>query len=153
MDGHKYTALFEAPGGHPILHAYPDPGTGHTPWTIGLGHTGPDVHADTQWTEAQCWNAFYNDYAVAQGHAAHLIGTDCWARLNDPRRAVLIDMAFNIGPQRLGGFHHMLAAIKAPDWNLARAELLNSDYAVQVKSRAQTNAKTLLAGEWGNETG
>jgi len=25
------------------LEAYPDPGTGHVPWTIGYGHTGPDV--------------------------------------------------------------------------------------------------------------
>ena len=25
------------------LRAYPDPGTGSDPWTIGYGHTGPDV--------------------------------------------------------------------------------------------------------------
>jgi lysozyme len=26
------------------LKAYPDPATGGAPWTIGVGHTGPDVH-------------------------------------------------------------------------------------------------------------
>jgi lysozyme len=26
-----------------VLHAYPDPGTGGAPWTIGYGHTGADV--------------------------------------------------------------------------------------------------------------
>lgn len=26
------------------LRAYPDPGTGGAPWTIGYGHTGPEVH-------------------------------------------------------------------------------------------------------------
>lgn len=26
------------------LGAYPDPGTGGDPWTIGYGHTGPEVH-------------------------------------------------------------------------------------------------------------
>lgn len=26
------------------LHAYPDPGTGGDPWTIGWGHTGPGVY-------------------------------------------------------------------------------------------------------------
>ena len=26
------------------LKAYPDPGTGGDPWTIGYGHTGPEVH-------------------------------------------------------------------------------------------------------------
>ena len=25
------------------LEAYPDPGTGGDPWTIGYGHTGPEV--------------------------------------------------------------------------------------------------------------
>ena len=27
-----------------VLKAYPDPGTGGAPWTIGYGHTGPEVH-------------------------------------------------------------------------------------------------------------
>ena len=26
------------------LDAYPDPATGGDPWTIGWGHTGPEVH-------------------------------------------------------------------------------------------------------------
>ena len=33
------------------LHAYPDPATGGAPWTIGYGHTGPDVHPGMQITE------------------------------------------------------------------------------------------------------
>jgi GH24 family phage-related lysozyme (muramidase) len=35
------------------LSAYPDPGTGGAPWTIGWGHTGPDVTAGTRWTQMQ----------------------------------------------------------------------------------------------------
>lgn len=27
-----------------LLEAYPDPATGGDPWTIGVGHTGPDVY-------------------------------------------------------------------------------------------------------------
>lgn len=27
-----------------VLKAYPDPATGGAPWTIGYGHTGPEVH-------------------------------------------------------------------------------------------------------------
>lgn len=151
MDGHKYTALFEAPGGLPILHAYPDPKTRNAPWTIGLGHTGPEVHANTVWTEGQCWHAFYNDYAVAQSVAAHLITSACWQHLLEPRRAVVTDMAFNIGAARLAGFHKMLDAIKTWKWQLAHDELLNSNYAAQIKTRAQTNAQALLTGEWGDE--
>ena len=33
--------------------AYPDPGTGGDPWTIGWGSTGPEVTPNTVWTEAQ----------------------------------------------------------------------------------------------------
>ena len=34
--------------------AYPDPGTGGAPWTIGWGATGPDIGPGTVWTQAQC---------------------------------------------------------------------------------------------------
>lgn len=35
------------------LSAYPDPGTGGDPWTIGWGTTGPDIHRGLVWTQAQ----------------------------------------------------------------------------------------------------
>lgn len=35
------------------LTAYPDPATHGAPWTIGVGHTGPDVHAGMTITKAQ----------------------------------------------------------------------------------------------------
>lgn len=35
------------------LEAYPDPGTGGDPWTIGWGSTGPDIKRGTIWTQAQ----------------------------------------------------------------------------------------------------
>lgn len=148
MDGHEYTAKFEAPNGKPVLKAYPDPLTHGEPWTIGLGHTGPEVKRDSVWTEAQCMHAFYNDYAIAQGNALHVIGAPTWAELNEPRRCVLTDMAFNIGPTRLAGFVKMLVAIRRKDWSEAAAQLLDSAYAIQVKSRAQANAKVLLEGNF-----
>jgi len=148
LDGHRYTALFEAPGGQPITKAYPDPITKSAPWTIGLGHTGKDVGPDTIWTEDQCWAAFYNDYAAAYGKAAQEAGSSCWAALNEQRRAVLTDMAFQMGGDGLAAFVHMLAAIKVGHWDLAETQMLNSDYARQTPNRAQTNAQTLLTGEW-----
>lgn len=148
MDGHQYTAQFEAPGGKPILRAYPDPIAHNAPWTIGLGHTGPEVHQDTVWTEDQCWHAFYNDYAIASGHAPSIIGASTFAKLNDPRKAVLVDLCFNPGPTRLAGFHRMLDAIRASRWQESHDELLDSEYAMQVKTRADMNAVTLLTGEW-----
>ncbi len=37
-----------------MIEAYPDPGTGGAPWTIGWGATGPDIGPDTVWTKDQC---------------------------------------------------------------------------------------------------
>jgi GH24 family phage-related lysozyme (muramidase) len=148
MDGYTYTARFEAPNGVPILHAYPDPLTRGSPWTIGLGHTGPDVQQDTVWTEDHCWHVFYNDYAVAASAAPGILGVSTWALLEEPRKAALVDLCFNMGPVKLQGFHHMLDAIRRSDWPEAKAELLDSAYATEVKTRAETNATTLLTGEW-----
>src|SRR5262245_267572 len=34
--------------------AYPDPGTGGDPWTIGWGSTGGDIKRGIVWTQQQC---------------------------------------------------------------------------------------------------
>ena len=36
------------------LEAYPDPGTGGDPWTIGWGATGPGIGKGTVWTQDAC---------------------------------------------------------------------------------------------------
>jgi lysozyme len=36
------------------VEAYPDPGTGGAPWTIGWGATGQGVTPDKVWTQQQC---------------------------------------------------------------------------------------------------
>ncbi len=148
MDGHHYTACFEAPGGLPVLHVYPDPKTHDAPFTVGLGHTGPDVCEGDVWTEQRCWDVFYADYAKAEKAAELVVQQSAWFQMNEPRRAVLTDMAFNIGQSGLAAFHQMLAAIRLEHWQKAHDELLDSDYATQVKGRAETNAKVLLTGEW-----
>jgi len=40
--------------GDGLVEAYPDPGTGHAPWTIGWGSTGPEIGPGTVWTQQQC---------------------------------------------------------------------------------------------------
>ncbi|WP_394730921.1 lysozyme [Altererythrobacter sp. GH1-8] len=37
-----------------LVEAYPDPGTGAEPYTIGWGATGPDIDAHTVWSQEQC---------------------------------------------------------------------------------------------------
>src|SRR4051812_8317623 len=43
--------------------AYPDPGTGGAPWTVGYGHTGADVHPRLHWSDEQCEAALSADLA------------------------------------------------------------------------------------------
>jgi len=40
--------------GDGLFEAYPDPGTGGDPWTIGWGATGKGIGPGTVWTQAQC---------------------------------------------------------------------------------------------------
>ncbi len=127
MDGHQYTARFEAPGGEPLLEAYLD--TLGIP-TIGLGHTGPEVHLGLKWTREKCFSVYYNDYAIAAGHVPRVIGVGVFSALTEPRKAVMIDMCFNPGPTRFATFHHMLDAIFLKDWQKAHDELLDSKYAM-----------------------
>jgi GH24 family phage-related lysozyme (muramidase) len=41
-------------GANGVVEAYPDPGTGAAPWTIGWGATGAGIGPKTRWTQAQC---------------------------------------------------------------------------------------------------
>ena len=58
-----------------MVEAYPDPGSGGDPWTIGWGSTGPDIKRGTVWTQAQCDEQFTQHVArFADGIARNLGG-------------------------------------------------------------------------------
>ena len=40
--------------GDGMVEAYPDPGSGGDPWTIGWGATGPGIGPGTVWTREEC---------------------------------------------------------------------------------------------------
>ena len=64
-----------------LVEAYPDPGTGGEPWTIGWGATGADhVHGGrigpgTVWTQAQCDARLADDLARYAAEVAQALGT------------------------------------------------------------------------------
>ncbi len=58
------------------VEAYPDPGTGAAPWTIGWGATGPDIGPATVWTRAQCDARLEADIARHAAEVARVLG-DC----------------------------------------------------------------------------
>lgn len=57
-----------------MVEAYPDPGTGGAPWTIGWGATGPDIGPGTLWTQAQCDARLEADIARHAAEVARAIG-------------------------------------------------------------------------------
>jgi lysozyme len=132
------------------LEAYPDPLSGGDPWTIGYGHTGPEVRQGVVWTQEQCDAALVSDIT---SHNAELDRALPWvARLDPPRRRVLQNMAFNLGvgvpggKKGLLGFKNTLGMIERGEYARAADAMMKSLWASQVKGRAVRLAETMRTG-------
>jgi lysozyme len=101
--------------------AYPDPGTGGHPWTIGWGSTGPEVTPDTVWTETQAQESLDN-------HLLHFCAGVLKLSpilLKQPARrlAAIISFAYNCG---LGNYRisTLKKRVDAQDWSGAQEEIV-----------------------------
>ncbi|WP_137279212.1 lysozyme [Pseudomonas rhizoryzae] len=79
------------------LVAYPDPGSkdGH-PWTIGWGHTGPDVKRGLVWTQAQADAAFLRDLQATEYLVEKMAPAATQAEFD-----ALVSFAYNLGATAL----------------------------------------------------
>jgi len=75
------------------LKAYPDPKTGGDPWTIGYGHTGPEVHKGLVWTKTQCEIQFEIDLSIREEGVNFLVTREIPQGLFD----ALVSFAYNCG--------------------------------------------------------
>jgi len=66
--------------------------------------------------------------------------------LSEVRKAVLIDMIFNLGMTKIKKFVKMIQAIEDKDWGQASFEMLDSDWAVQVGERANFLSRKMKEG-------
>ena len=82
-----------------------------------------------------------NDITDAETDARALFPT--FEQLSNVRKAVLCNMAFNLGRERLAGFRKFREAVAAQAWFDAAAEMLDSLWARQVGIRAQRLAKQM----------
>ena len=123
-------------------HAYAD---GGDVWTIGVGHTGPEVRRGLVWTREACLQALDRDIARAeQGLDAHL---PWWRELSPARQDVLANMAFNLGVEGLLAFRRTLEAVRAGDYALAAERMLASEpWRSQVGARAMRLAAQMQTG-------
>lgn len=71
-----------------------------------------------------------------------------WREMSEPRQAVLLNMAFNMGLPKLLTFKKAIAAMYVGDWNKAAHEMLDSRWAEQVKGRAAELATQMVTGAW-----
>lgn len=112
--------------------------------TIGYGRNLEDRGI----TEAEAETMLDNDIqSIEQGLVASF---DFYKDLDDVRKAVLIDLGFNLGMAGLKGFKKMLKALEQGDYPEAAIQLLDSRYARQVTNRAMELAR-LLDGVQGRE--
>lgn len=119
------------------------------PWTIGYGHTGPEVRQGLVWTLEQARAALAADLAKACALLDRVL--PWWRALSDVRQDVLANMVFNMGwddpktPQHegLSGFVNTLALGRAGNFEGSADNMLQSLWARQVGRRAQR-----LAQQW-----
>ncbi|QCG92328.1 lysozyme [Azospirillum sp. TSH100] len=78
------------------LTAYPDPASGGDPWTIGYGHTGPDVHRDLTITADRAEQLLLADLDTAAAVVDRAVTVD----LTDNQRAALTLFVMNVGAGR-----------------------------------------------------
>jgi GH24 family phage-related lysozyme (muramidase) len=76
------------------LSGYPDPASGGAPWTIGYGHTGPDVVPGLTITQQQADALLQTDAAVAASAVKRLLPG---VALLPHQRDALISFCFNVG--------------------------------------------------------
>ncbi len=114
-------------------HAYTDT-TGHL--TIGYGFNCEVLRLDCTepMSKKDARRLFADVYAVAR-LKARLYAGPAWDRLEQRKKDVLADLAYNLGSGGLWEFVRMRAAILRGDDAAAMEELKNSKWWHQVKSR------------------
>lgn len=133
--------------------AYPDPLTKGSPWTIGVGHCGPEVSHGLVWNDDQVNAALDKDIAAKTAQCRREF--PWFGRLNEARQAVLIGMCFQIGmgraappPSGLLAFVNTLVAVRDERWADAAEGMRRSAWARQTPRRAQRLAYQMEKGEW-----
>ncbi len=115
------------------LKAYPDPGTGGDPWTIGWGHTGPDVKPGLEIGQTIADGYLIIDLKAAASGLFDLLPEA--ANFAPEQQAALISFIFNVGRgafadstllRRLLKGDDPIAVVttELPRWNKAGAKVL-----------------------------
>jgi len=111
--------------------------------TIGYGRNLEDVGITTMEAEL----LLQHDIVRIEKEAKEVF-KKVWNELDDIRKAVIVDMLYNLGFSRFIKFKKFIAAVKKKDFDTAAKEMLDSLWAKQVKSRATELAELMKKGEF-----
>lgn len=109
--------------------------------TAGIGHLLRSPNETSRYplgapvSKEQIETWYRDDAAIAIKGAMDLVGTALWEKISDVRKRALADLCYNLGKGKLAKFVKFLSAVKAENWGAAGAELQNSAWYNQVKSR------------------
>lgn len=109
--------------------------------TIGYGRNLTDRGI----TQAEAEHLLAGDIQIALDDAMALSGP-VWHHFSPNRKAVLVDMSFNLGKARLKKFKRTWAALHRCDYDSAAREMLNSLWAHQVGQRALNLSEIMRNG-------
>lgn len=111
-----------------------------------IAHLGRANIAETGITEDEAWWLLDSDLAKT---TAELNRALPWiTTLDEVRRAVLVDMAYNIGVPKLKTFRATLPMIQAGQYAEAAKAMMLSLWATQVKTRAKRLSHMMETGQW-----
>lgn len=116
--------------------------TGH--YTIGIGRNLEDVGLRDK---EEAHYLLVNDICHVEDELNDLLGNN-FDGLNSPRKNVIVNMAFNLGIAGLMEFEKMWSAIDNDDWEKASAEMLDSQWSIQVGARANELAEQMREGKY-----
>ena len=108
--------------------------------TIGIGRNLSDVGI----SQAEADLLFENDVKRAVGDCRKLVNN--FDTLSENRKAVIVNMMFNLGYRKFAEFRNTIAAIESFRYEEAADEMLDSTWARQVKGRAVELADLMRAG-------
>ena len=106
------------------LNAYPDPATNGDPWTIGYGHTGPEVHQGMTITQEQAEEYLAQDVKKAVSD----VNAKLTVEVTQDEFDALVDFAFNCGCGNLNN-STLLKKVNAGDFQGASHEFEKWDMA------------------------
>lgn len=111
--------------------AHPVPGVEHVGDTVSRGSAESLLYQDVKAIARELDAAF-----------------PWWRKIEEPRQAVLLNMAFNMGLPKLKTFKKAVGAMSIGDYPRAGTEMLDSRWAEQVRGRAAELARQMVLGDW-----